>query len=271
MRRFLALAFILVVSTAQMFPIPGPGRASFGGGATGTWGNTEANIGSGVSIDNTGTTVAITSTTQTVEVNNLIVCGISTNEDTTDTADGSGYNQISGVTNSGTALTWTKAYEWCNMNSATIGNGICTAIYYTDVTTQLSSSSSITATIANTSGTKDTGIICREFTQTGTAVAETAGDNGQSVDGGNLGAQEVVTGVASRNHLFVRAYAGMSNKFGGSGDANYDMWGLNDVRGTNMTLRVESRIATETTSDSHTPVEFIGTDHASSMVGFYTQ
>lgn len=106
--------------------------------------------------------------------------------------------------------TWIEAAEWCNAGNATPLTGACTGIYYTKATSTLATGGTVTLS-ANFS----TGImagVCAYFTVSAGAIiskasVEASGENA----GGSAPSSLSITGVANREHLFLRTGAAQTN------------------------------------------------------------
>jgi hypothetical protein len=215
-----------------------------------------------------GTTVAVT-TSATLESGNFAACFLASDEATTSTTDGTGHAQFTSVADSA-GNTWTEAYEWCNVQAASVANGACAAVYTTQATSELASGGTITATIASVDA-KVMG--CLEFTVAGgSTVSEAAGENGLANDAADPGSMTIATGV-SQEHLFLRAIACESNAAGYTADTDYLTGGVGatantGTSGTSQSTRSEYRIATEDTSAASDPTYSGAPDCASIMVAF---
>lgn len=249
----------LAVADVQQIPIP---RNKFL--PTTDW-LSAGTLGTGVSTS-AGTTVAVT-TTQTLEVNKVAVCVVSSDEAGTGTTDGTGNAQFTSMADSGGSNTWTEAYEWCNMQTSTVANGQCVAVYTSDITSELASGGTITATIASVTAKA---ITCWEFSMPGTTLTETAGENGLANDGADPGSMTIATGVA-QEHLFIRATGCETDTTTYTADTDYlafdNATADAGVPAAGSAARGEYRIVNESTSAASDP-GLAAADCASAMVAF---
>lgn len=218
---------------------------------------TATNLSAGVAL--------VLTTSATLEAGNVAVCSIGVDEPGTGTTDGDA-GQIAGVTDSA-GNTWVEGFEWCNMQTSTLRDGVCAAGWYSLATTQLTSGDTITiAFLANFTAKAAT---CDEWTiGAGSTVALAAGANGTTQDAADVGNMQVVTGVV-QEHLFIRANACESNHAGYTADTDYTIYAANatadtGTAATSMGARGESRIATESTSATSNPT-WVVADCASVM------
>lgn len=207
-------------------------------------------------------------TTAQLDAGNVGVCAIGKDESNTGTTDGNGQAEFTSVTDDA-GNTWVEADEFVNSQAIGANNGAAVAVYYTLVTSTLTSGANITFT---TAGGRRQAAACWEFAfGGGSTIVEAAGENGLANDGADPGSMTVATGVAVE-HLFLRGTACETNDTGWTEDAdytNFDHTNATDdsgVAGTSMGVRGSFRIATEATSAASDPT-WTSADCASYMVG----
>jgi len=216
---------------------------------------------------NAGTTWAPV-TSAALEFGNVAVCVVAKDETGGGTTDGTGNAEYTSATDAA-SNTWTEAYEWCNMQTGTVANGACVAVYYTVATATLASGAAITFTFAGSTTRK--AIACWEFSKGGT-VSVAAGSNGLANDAADPGSMTAATTVA-RLHLFIRASSCESNSTAYTVDTDYTTFthtsSVSDsgTAATSMGARGEFRIADESTSAASDPT-YASADCASAMVTF---
>lgn len=207
-----------------------------------------------------GTSIAMT-TSATVEVNNVIVVLVA--KDNAATTNGN-TNEITSVTDSTGANTYTKAREFCNSRGAADG-GATVAVYYSKLGTQLSSGGTITANFSDTRTAS--AISAVEFTITSANTVSVEGNaTDEAVTNGDAGSM-TISGLTSREYLFIRAVAQENNSSGFSANtANYINIATNGTAGggsaSNMGIAGEFRILTGT-GDTSDPTVSTNSDSAS--------
>jgi len=250
------LSFLLLLPILCAWPSVnlGGGTSAAGGGGSGTW-SSAGSLGTTSEATPSDTGISLT-TSQDLNAGNVAVCVVTTEEASTSTSNGD-LNQVNSITNSGTALTWTRLIEICNAETLAASDGICQTAFYAVATTALSSGGSITADL---DAVEDKVIECWEFESSATGnptITVTDGTNSGALDFSEIPAGTVDTNDASDNHLFIRAFACRSGYGGGTLDADYDDWTNTAVVG-NASPRVEHRIATEEVSATHDPETYPG-------------
>jgi len=211
-----------------------------------------------VGNDTTQDTSLVVATSATLEAGNVGICVIASDEGGAGTTNGDSGEIVSVVDAAGNV--WIEAIEFCNMQSSTINNGACVAVWWTRAATQLTSGANITVTLLDVATDPRKALTCDEFTISGNDVSMAPGKNGIQNDAANVGSMTDATGV-SVAHLFIRASACESNNTGYGADADYVAYGGSTTTSTantgtaatSMGARGESRIATEATSAASDP------------------
>ena len=207
-------------------------------------------------------------TSAQLDSGNVGVCIVAKDETGSGTTDGTGNAQFTSVADAA-GNTWVEAYEWCNMQSSTVANGACVAIYYTKATANLASGAAITFTFSAATLVK--AATCWEFSTTSSSLAVATGSNGLANDGADPGSMTAATTVV-QEHLFLRVTACETLSTTYTKDADYSEFtytsstyvGANDA--ASMGARGEFRIATEQTSAASDPGFGTSDDCASAMI-----
>lgn len=155
-----------------------------------------------------GTTVSIT-TSAAAEAGNLAVVIVGT--DNTQTTDGQ-TSEISSITDSVGGNTWTKGGEFCNGGGAAAA-GATVSVWFSKLTNQINSGGAITATLGTARIAKS--LTAWEFTVGASNTVSVATGSLQTLanDGADPGSM-TISGLASKQYLFIRASAQESNDTG---------------------------------------------------------
>jgi hypothetical protein len=212
-----------------------------------------------------GTSIS-TGINATVEVGNLAVCVVASDNIGTSGADNNDHTTVEDTFGGNT---WTQAREFTN--AAAAGAGATVSVWWSVVATQLTlGGGTLTANFSGSPSASN--IVCWEFTKgTGTVTLATGGQDEQ-VDGGDAGSM-TISGLTSREYLFVRGIAVEADRPGFSANtASYTaIIGIGTTGGggaSNMQALGEFIIATATghTSD---PTVGASADNASVFVALW--
>ena len=129
-----------------------------------------------VGNDTTQDTSLVVATSATLEAGNVGICVIASDEGGAGTTNGDSGEIVSVVDAAGNV--WIEAIEFCNMQSSTINNGACVAVWWTRAATQLTSGANITVTLLDVATDPRKALTCDEFTISGNDVSMAPGKNG---------------------------------------------------------------------------------------------
>ena len=200
----------------------------------------------------------------TVSAGNLVVAIVAV--DNIQTTDGNS-NTVVGITDSTGSNTWTKAREFTNGQGGAAA-GACVAIFYSVLTSSLSSSNTVTVDFSGLP-TNAAAITFWEFSKGAGTTISVNGSGDLANDGADPG-NITISGLSSKQYLFVRGIAAeqsIGSPF--TNTASYTAFVSNGTTGgggaSNMTVFGEWRILTGT-GDSSDPSISASSDCASTFV-----
>ncbi len=222
------------------------------------------------SLGATGSTAAnqstlVLTTTATAAVGELVVVVIADDNRITDASDNDDVSVSSVADSAGNA--WVKALGWGNLQTATQA-GASVNLWYSVITTQLSSGGTITVTFADAALSDATGMTARHFSKSTSYVA-VAGSNVGATDAADPASLDAVTpNVAC---LRIRGIAGeVGNNTSLTPTGSWTAWanGNSATSGTTaeMCARAEHIISTATGAASNPT--WVSCDNASVYIAF---
>ena len=163
------------------------------------------NLGTGVIGAAANTTFTVT-TAAAIEAGNVALIAVGGNN--VAATDGSGHNEVTSVTDSAGAVTWTKLGEYVNAEGGGPA-GVTQAVFYRPRQgSELASASAITITLANS--VTDWNASCWEFS-CATDLTESAADVGNATDAAEGFGSAAFSGVSSVERLYFRGLVKEAN------------------------------------------------------------
>lgn len=200
-------------------------------------------------------------TTAALEQNNVGVCVFASDNFNKGTGD---HNDHPTVTDT-QGNSWIKAVEHANAGNS---NQACiVSVWYTKATTTLASGDTITFNISAAKSAK--AATCDEFTIVSTSVLSVDGTQIDQTDGGDP-PNMTLSGLESREHLFVRGVCGETDDTGWTSDASYTAFTHTSSTTSgggaagNIGARGGSRVL-NATNDNNNPT-WVSMDNASGLI-----
>jgi hypothetical protein len=217
-----------------------------------------------ISDKTAGTSITDSAVNNTAEAGNLVVCIVASDNIGTAAGDNNDHTSITDSTGSNT---WTQAREFTNAGAAAAAATV--SVWYSTLAAELTvTTASITANF-NGSPTASA-LSCWEFTKgTGTVTLATGGQ--EVADDGADPSSLTISGLTSREHLFIRGVASEADSPGFTQTGSYSAFNARGTTGgggaSNMHVGGEFIIATATGHTSDPTVA--SADHASVFIALW--
>lgn len=198
----------------------------------------------GTAQSNTSSSSLSFSTNVALSAGNVLVVAIA--KDNAASANGN-TSEVTSITDAVGGNTWINAREFCNARGAANG-GATSSLWYCKLASDMPSGTSITANFSASTTAKT--VVAWAYSTSAGAVLGVAGNAADVASVAANPANQTISGLASREYLFIRALAVERSSFSFTGTTNYTGFGTNTTSGgvddTNIEVACEFRILTGT-------------------------